>query len=998
MNSQCVLIRTFASLMLPAAAPIASAGTSHWICLDGNYLNGSCWDEGIPSDPGEVGVIDEENFGNRYTVTFDGDGGAGSISLAVPEARWFMDSSSYNPAFSFNVVPGAEVEMVSSSFDGGTGVYTNGGTLIAKRQCLIDLAGFEQNNLLRIVATGVGGNAELTVMPSFTNRGTMEFQGGCCAGNNAILIVPGDAVLTNTGGINLLAGAGNHFIDANLDNQGVINLGKTSFFRKAGGLYTTSNAINFGQSVVLNIDNGATFNQTAGLIDMPGSSLIDVDTGGSYIFDGGTLDGQARLTHAALSLAPESTGGMFEIRGDSTLTGDIGVGQSVTLFATGSNGLSASLTTAGDLTNNGTLRTTAGCCNGTSTTITVPDGSLLTNLGLLDLNAPNGPQALRADLDNQGTVRVGQRALFDKTGGSYGNRGSFTVEIPGFVDLKNNASFSQDGGTLDLQGATTVNVFAGSTFLFNGGDITGTGEVLLTDANLVIGPDSTGMGRFRFRGAGNFLTGDIAEAQSLVLQATGSGGAAVVTTTGDINNAGSISTVAACCSGPNTTLVVPDGSLFTNTGTIDFLGDVGTRTLRADFDNQGTVNISRTAIFDKTNGLYGNSGSISVVAPGSINMSNGASFSQDGGTLDLQDAQNVFLAAGSTFTFNAGDITGTGEVVLTNANLVIGDDATGQGRFRFLGANSTLMGDIATDQTIVLQASGSGGVAVVTATGDVTNAGDIRTVAGCCAGPNTTLALPNGLLTNTGNIYLEGTVGVRSLTADLDNQGNILIDRPSRLNKPDGVYMNQGTITIQPGDSLTVTGASFVNLGDGVITGTGTLNVTGIDFSNEATVAPGLPVGRLTVTGTYPQTADGTLSIEIAGTAPGADYDVLRVNGTASLDGTLEITTLDGYELDPGQEYVILTANSVNGTFDNVVGPGEFEVTYEANRVIVTASCPRGDLNGDCVVDLFDYRIFADCLGGPAAAPREGCEGADLDGDQDVDLADFARFQDALSR
>lgn len=58
---------------------------------------------------------------------------------------------------------------------------------------------------------------------------------------------------------------------------------------------------------------------------------------------------------------------------------------------------------------------------------------------------------------------------------------------------------------------------------------------------------------------------------------------------------------------------------------------------------------------------------------------------------------------------------------------------------------------------------------------------------------------------------------------------------------------------------------------------------------------------------------------------------------------------------------------------------------------------PPGDLNGDSSVNLQDFQMIADCLGGPGqAAPPEGCNPADaqladLDDDGDVDLRDYLR-------
>jgi len=56
-------------------------------------------------------------------------------------------------------------------------------------------------------------------------------------------------------------------------------------------------------------------------------------------------------------------------------------------------------------------------------------------------------------------------------------------------------------------------------------------------------------------------------------------------------------------------------------------------------------------------------------------------------------------------------------------------------------------------------------------------------------------------------------------------------------------------------------------------------------------------------------------------------------------------------------------------------------------------------------VDVDDYAVFADCLGGPGAAPAptppitvNECLGAfDFEADGDVDLIDFAEVQEAFT-
>lgn len=56
-----------------------------------------------------------------------------------------------------------------------------------------------------------------------------------------------------------------------------------------------------------------------------------------------------------------------------------------------------------------------------------------------------------------------------------------------------------------------------------------------------------------------------------------------------------------------------------------------------------------------------------------------------------------------------------------------------------------------------------------------------------------------------------------------------------------------------------------------------------------------------------------------------------------------------------------------------------------------------GDLDGDGVVDLVDFKQLSDCLTGPGGSLLTACEAKDLDLDDDVDLADFASFQEVFT-
>jgi len=129
----------------------------------------------------------------------------------------------------------------------------------------------------------------------------------------------------------------------------------------------------------------------------------------------------------------------------------------------------------------------------------------------------------------------------------------------------------------------------------------------------------------------------------------------------------------------------------------------------------------------------------------------------------------------------------------------------------------------------------------------------------------------------------------------------------------------------------------------GLISDTGPTSQANIDLSSGVSNSGTLDLqGILNVTGPYTQTADGTLTI-VFGTS-GTNGEV-KVNGQASLDGTLNVNTPKGFSPTDGQTFTILTFSSVVGDFSTFSGlnlghgqtltPSENSTTY---TLTVTAS------------------------------------------------------------
>ncbi|MEI6862748.1 MAG: autotransporter outer membrane beta-barrel domain-containing protein, partial [Verrucomicrobiota bacterium] len=97
--------------------------------------------------------------------------------------------------------------------------------------------------------------------------------------------------------------------------------------------------------------------------------------------------------------------------------------------------------------------------------------------------------------------------------------------------------------------------------------------------------------------------------------------------------------------------------------------------------------------------------------------------------------------------------------------------------------------------------------------------------------------------------------------------------------------------------------------------GNGTVGGT---LVNAGTLSPGNSPGLINVTGNFSQAAGGKTIIELASLA---SFDQMVITGTATLNGTLQVTKLPGYTPALGDTFAILTAaGGVSGTFSSLTG------------------------------------------------------------------------------
>ena len=107
------------------------------------------------------------------------------------------------------------------------------------------------------------------------------------------------------------------------------------------------------------------------------------------------------------------------------------------------------------------------------------------------------------------------------------------------------------------------------------------------------------------------------------------------------------------------------------------------------------------------------------------------------------------------------------------------------------------------------------------------------------------------------------------------------------------------------------------------------------------TLSPGDSPGMLTIQGNYTQLSGGTFFAELAGLIPVAEYDQLAVSGLATLDGTLDVTLSNGFLVQLGDSFVLMTFGSESGKFSMLGLPtlttGEmWQLSYNATDLTLS--------------------------------------------------------------
>ncbi len=351
-----------------------------------------------------------------------------------------------------------------------------------------------------------------------------------------------------------------------------------------------------------------------------------------------------------------------------------------------------------------------------------------------------------------------------------------------------------------------------------------------------------------------------------------------------------------------------------------------------------------------TVGISGNSGNEILINQGSIigqidfgagndNVTNSGTITGD---IDLGDGSDVFENIGTITgdvslgdgddSFNLkkiGEITGSVDAGLGTDTLLLSSDVTYNGSF--VGFERlTVLGDTV---TLTGTQTYSAGVTLAFSAG-LTNDGTLT--ADITGDDNTNILINNGTI--TGNIDLRGGDDIYAINGTVSTvvdggAGTDTVQFETVIPDPT-LYTNFEILEKTGGGAFDLTADAVLgslSAGEGdlainanitadiTVQAIGTLMGSGTiigDVVNGGSLAPGNSVGTLNITGAYTQSATGSYDLEIEGT----NGDQLNITGTATLDGTLNVSlTLSDTDMPDTQGITFInTTGGVTGKFATV--------------------------------------------------------------------------------
>ncbi|MBP7148602.1 MAG: hypothetical protein KBD01_13765 [Acidobacteria bacterium] len=735
---------------------------------------------------------------------------------------------------------------------------------------------------------------------------TINHSAGTLQGSDAINVsglytwtggtLSGDGVSTAQGGL-VISGASGKLLGRTLrigNNSTAVNNGGGNFSINSPGVLEILAGSTFDQQSDGGIagsgqfTNAGTFVRTTSI----GSSTISCpfDNNGTVDVQTGTLVLSGNGTHAGDF---DATGAVLRF-GGGTQTLAAGADVSGTRVEFGN----ANVTVNGGYAVTGTTQVAGNVTFNAAATLTSLGAAYEQSAGVVNLNS--GETATVTTINHsagtlQGSDAINVSGLYTWTGGTLSGSGVSTAQgglvISGASGKNlgrtlrignNSTAVNNGGGNFSINSPGVLEILAGSTFdQQSDGSIAGNGQ--FTNSGTFVRTTSTGSSSI-FCPFDNNGTVDV-QTGTLVLSGNGTHAGDFDATGAVLRFGGATHTVATGADISGTRVEFGNGSVTLNggyavTGTTQVAGNVT-------FNAAATLT-SLGAAYEQSAGVVNlNSGETATVT--TINHS--------AGTLQGSDAINV----SGLYTWTGGTLSGSGV-------------STANGGLALSGASSKLL--------VRTLRNANNGTATHTGPGNlsINSPGLFENLSGSLFDQQDDSDIPgSGQFVNAGTFLRSADAGTVTIGCDVDNTG--LFEVRSGKVGLTGTYSQSAGSTIVNGAVL----ESFpsLSISGGIVGGAGTMDAALTMAGGQ--LGPGLSPGVLAVADdlaaaprNYTQAAGASFHVEVGGLSPGngpANHDQLTVSGTASLNGPLHVTLVNGFLPNVGDSITILTAASRVGTF-----------------------------------------------------------------------------------
>ncbi|MEA1950007.1 MAG: hypothetical protein U9N87_01390, partial [Planctomycetota bacterium] len=749
----------------------------------------------------------------------------------------------------------------------------------------------------------------LTVGYTGTAEGSMAVANGAYVENQAATL----GVETDARGMVVVEGAG-----ATWKCNSLLTIGLSG---------SSTMAVSFGGGISTAGTDIAALAGSTGSVSLSGAGTtwnesLDLNVGGTTSATGGS---------GSLSVASDavlSVAGELRLHDNSSLTIDAGTVNAGTFIV--------SENAAFDF-NNGTLTVAGGgftCSTAAGMTIDGDSSSALPTLRLVDAAIGATGPLLAVASGNRGAMEIRGGSTITADEGAIGvntdSQGSVTVADPGSQWQIGGTLRVGDSGSAELEIRDGASVQATETFIGcnSGADgnitVAGNDSALVCD-NLDVGGSSAGLGG---TAALAVLSGGSVE----VHQELNVWSSATIVLDGGIISVGGLFNC--------------DGDFDFSAGTLS-VGQIACAADKFDFTG-GTLNITGADLLVGDSGPLGNSLELAsgrhvnvaqqaVVESGSsIRVDRGASLTaneiRNYGELELTG--NTAKLSGTTL-MNIGLIQGNGRIEAVLQNHPDGQMRVELGNRIVVDTDSTLSTNLGT-------------IDMAGGTFECTQA-FLNSSTGFIAGRGTLRF--GGQLQNDAAIVLSG--GFSDIHGDVANDdagSTIVITGGAVATFYDDVH-SDGLIRVSADCSAVFLGEFS---GTGGTSGTGTVYL-------EGDLRPGNSPAEVSFGGDLMLGNSASLDIELAGSEPGSEHDVIDVASVLSLGGELNVTFIDGFSPSPSQTFDILEFSETSGSFDQINLPSlssrlEWDTSwlYTTGELALIYDPFPGDANRDGAVDHSD--------------------------------------------